>query len=120
MKKTLILLLALLMLAACGKAGTTTTSSDEETPKASQEMTTREEAISEAYKIYDIYKNEGTDLSSGPCLSNRLIPNWALDIAHKPRTAEDDLPENQCEDYTNGTVEHFVELTPEGKLIRAE
>ena len=118
MKKTLILLLVLLLLPACGRMSKTEKSS--EIPKASQEMTTREEAISQAKIVYEIYKSEGTDLSHGPCLTNNLIPNWALDIVNQPRTEADDLPENQCKSYLEGLVEHIVELTPEGKLIRAE
>lgn len=43
---------------------------------------------------------------------------WVCDIAHSPRAAEDNLPENQCAAFRNGTAKHFIELTPECKLIR--
>ena len=91
-----------------------------ESPKASQDMTTREEAIKEAYRIYKIHKQEGEKFKNSPCLTNHLIKNWVLDIANKPRLDIDDLPENQCEAYLEGNVEHFVELTPKGKLIQAK
>jgi len=96
------------------------TEAEIEKPKASQNMTSREEAIEEAYRIYEVHVTEGTDFSRGPCLSNRLIPNWVLDIAHEPRTAVDNDPANQCAAYREGRAEHFVELDPEGKLIQAE
>lgn len=80
----------------------------------------RTAAIEEAYLVYERYKQEGLDFSNGPCLSNELIQGWVLDIAHDPRIEEDDKPENQCRDYILGVAEHFVELDPEGNLIRAE
>ena len=49
------------------------------------------------------------------------IPNTdsVCDVAHSPRTAEDNMKENQCQSYLNNTVKHFIELTPECNLIRA-
>jgi hypothetical protein len=44
----------------------------------------------------------------------------SADIAHYPRLAIDDDPANQCAAYRDGTTHHFVELDPEGNLIRAE
>jgi hypothetical protein len=40
------------------------------------------------------------------------------DVAHDPRTEADDDPANQCEEYRSGEVDHFVELDPDGNLIR--
>ena len=48
------------------------------------------------------------------------MPDWVADIAHDPRGDVDDEPENQCRRYRDGEASHFVELTPEGELIRAE
>jgi hypothetical protein len=42
------------------------------------------------------------------------------DIAHDPRQAIDDAPENQCQRYRSGEAHHFVELAPDGQLIRAQ
>ena len=36
-------------------------------------------------------------------------------IVHTPRTTEDDVPENQCSDYLNGKLNHFIELNSIGK-----
>ncbi|HEX3561398.1 MAG TPA: hypothetical protein VHU24_01060 [Solirubrobacterales bacterium] len=62
------------------------------------------------------------DLSSGPCLSESLpgLSDWAVDIAHDPRQAVDEVPTNQCASVRSGQVHHFVELTPGGQLIRAQ
>ena len=75
-------------------------------------------AINQAKYLYSFQKIE--DLSNGPCLSDALMPNWVVDIAHSPRQAVDDLPENQCPSYREGRSKHFVELDPDGNLITAE
>jgi len=77
-------------------------------------------AVMRAKEVYQLAVNSGEDLSNGPCLDNSLINDWVLDIAHNPRTAVDDNPKNQCPAYLNGTAHHFVELDPQGNLIRAE
>lgn len=70
----------------------------------------------------DLYraKVDGMDLSTGPCLTNDLKPNWVVDIVHSPRIPIDDLPENQCQAYTEGRAKHFVELDLKGNLIRVK
>jgi hypothetical protein len=62
------------------------------------------------------------DLSGGPCLSESLpgLSDWAVDIAHDPRQPVDDQPANQCQSFRDGETHHFVELTPDGQLIRAQ
>jgi hypothetical protein len=60
---------------------------------------------------------DGVDLRNGPCLSNDLAPDWVLDIAHNPRIAIDDQPENQCSAFAEGRAHHFVELDEDGKVI---
>lgn len=76
-------------------------------------------AINQAKYVYSQRKAQGMDFSSGPCLSDALMPDWVLDIAHSPRQPIDDLPSNQCPAYREGRAHHFVELDPEGNLIRA-
>jgi hypothetical protein len=76
-----------------------------------------EAAIAAAEAAYAKAKVEGEDLERGPCLG-QILPNWVADIAHDPRTEADDDPANQCEEYRSGEVEHFVELDPDGNLIR--
>jgi catechol 2,3-dioxygenase-like lactoylglutathione lyase family enzyme len=79
----------------------------------------RERAIAAARAAYEEAAAEGRDFADGPCLGV-VHPNWVADVAHDPRQDVDDRPENQCEAYRSGEAEHFVELDPDGNLIRAE
>jgi hypothetical protein len=99
-----LLLVALVLAAGCGGDDT-----DGE----------RERAIAAAQTAYEEAAAEGRDFTHGPCLG-LVLENWVADVAHDPRQEVDDLPENQCEAYRSGEAEHFVELDPEGELIRAE
>ena len=63
--------------------------------------------------------NESKSLSSGPCISEEIANNWVCDAAHKPRQDIDNLPENQCNAFRNGTARHFVEVTENCEVIRA-
>ncbi|MDD5039644.1 MAG: hypothetical protein PHY34_00675 [Patescibacteria group bacterium] len=85
-----------------------------------KEKADKDLAIAKAKELWRIQFQIETDLSQGPCLSNTVIPDWAADIAHNPRQAVDEDPANQCVLYRAGSVHHFVELDPEGNLIRAE
>lgn len=79
-----------------------------------------ETATNQAKHLYRQEKDKGRDFSDGPCLSNALMPNWVVDIAHNPRTTIDDLPQNQCPGFREGKAQHFIELDTEGNLIRAQ
>jgi hypothetical protein len=79
----------------------------------------REEAIRRAKELFQQKKAEGMDFSNGPCLSEEIAQDWCADVAHNPRQPVDNLPENQCRSYREGRVHHFVELDPNGNLIRA-
>lgn len=57
-----------------------------------------------------------TEEINSQCLG--VCGNYAVDIVHIPRTAEDNLVENQCEEYRNGSVNHFIELGKNGELVR--
>lgn len=61
--------------------------------------------------------NAGQNLSNGPCLSNEIIKDWVCDVAHSPRQAVDNLPENQCPAY-GVTALHFVEVDINCNLIK--
>jgi hypothetical protein len=79
-------------------------------------------AVTEAKAAFQKAQSRGQDLSSGPCIAERLpgLSDWAADIAHDPRQGADDQPANQCSSYRAGQTHHFVELTPDGQLIRAQ
>lgn len=74
-------------------------------------------ALKNALNIFAEQKKNGVDLAKGPCLGI-VAPDWVLDIVHNPRQAVDDKEENQCKEFRSGQVHHFIELDPDGKLIR--
>lgn len=114
---TLLFLCSVVTLTACSvKPG-----SPAPTPVANAET----RAVTAAKKLYDQqYASMSADqkklhLSKGPCLSNEIIPDWVVDIAHEPRQPVDSDPANQCEAYRDGKAHHFIELDEEGNYIRA-
>jgi hypothetical protein len=79
----------------------------------------QDRAVAAAKEAYAKAKAEGMNFAAGPCLGV-IMENWVADVAHDPRRDVDDEPGNQCEAYRSGDADHFVELDPEGNLIRAE
>lgn len=79
-----------------------------------------DKAVAQAQYIYNQTKGQGVDFKNGPCLSNALIDGWVLDLAHHPREPIDNLPENQCKAYLEGSVKHFVEMDIKGSLLRVK
>jgi hypothetical protein len=81
-----------------------------------------DQAVAAAHQAFERAKKGGVDLTSGPCVAETLpgLDDWVADIAHDPRQPVDDEAENQCQRYREGEAHHFVELTPQGELIRAE
>jgi hypothetical protein len=75
-------------------------------------------AVNQANELYKQKKALGIDFSTGPCLTNDLMANWVVDIVHSPRIAMDDQPQNQCPAYIEGRAKHFIELDPNGNLVR--
>lgn len=78
---------------------------------------TKEQAVELAQQAYQQALARGETLSQGPCLGV-IMPGWVVDIAHKPRQSIDDRPENQCAAFRMGEAGHFVELDPQGNVIR--
>jgi len=62
--------------------------------------------------------SNSVDLSSGPCLSNKITEDWVCDVAHKPRLEKDNLLENRCEAFAEGIAHHFVELDTQCNVIQ--
>jgi hypothetical protein len=80
-------------------------------------------AVAAAEVAYAQAKASDTDLTDGPCIANPLpapLDDWVVDVAHDPRTDVDDDSANQCSAFRDGTAGHFVELDPDGNLIRAQ
>ena len=82
----------------------------------------RSRAVAAAQQAYQQALTRGDDLNKGPCIAESLpeLADWVADVAHDPREDVDDDPENQCSRYRQGEASHFVELDPDGELIRAE
>ncbi|MDP3948208.1 MAG: hypothetical protein Q8P87_00690 [bacterium] len=115
MPKLTLLIISLIVIILTGLATVFLNSGGQKsTPKS--EIDT---AVNQAAHLYRQEKERGRDLSSGPCLSDDLLPGWVVDIAHSPRLSVDDLPGNQCPAYREGRAKHFVELDQDGNLIRA-
>jgi len=70
----------------------------------------QQEAIDCALEKFNSFSGEINSQCLGSC------GDYAADIVHVPRTAEDNLVENQCADYRNGIVSHFIELDKMVKL----
>ncbi len=65
---------------------------------------------------------QSRDLSDGPCLTDNDVEfydDWVCDVAHSPREAVDNLPENQCAEFREGRAHHFVEVNPNCEFIRS-
>ncbi len=82
----------------------------------------KDAAIAAARAAYEKERIAGTDFRRGPCIANPLPApsNWVADVAHDPRRPVDDDPANQCSAYREGQADHFVELDPDGNVIRAK
>lgn len=92
---------------------------NKQSPAPSTQTKIDDEALKNALNLFAEEKKKGTDFSSGPCLG-LVAPDWVLDIAHNPRQPIDDKEENQCAEFRNQQAKHFIELDPDGRLIRAE
>jgi len=106
MSRVLLAFVVLVSVIACGGSSV---SKDERT-----------RAVSMAQAAYATAKEHGTDFTDGPCIAEQLqkLPDWSVDVAHDPREDVDNQPTNQCQDYRQGKTHHFVELDPNGNLIR--
>lgn len=106
MSRLLPALVVLLLVAACGGSSV---SNDE-----------RAQAVSMAQAAFATAKEHGTDFTDGPCIAEQLekLPDWSVDVAHDPREGVDNVTSNQCQAYRQGKTHHFVELDPNGNLIR--
>jgi len=67
-------------------------------------------------KFTDFAEETSSEEISSQCLG--ICGDYAIDIVHVPRTTEDDLEENQCADFREGRVSHFIELDRFGEIVR--
>lgn len=121
----LILIFSASIFSGCGKKAKESTEAVVEQATGLEAVEKKKEAdkdiaVIKAKAIFNQKITEGQDLNNGPCLSNDLMPDWVADVAHNPRQAIDNLPENQCSAYREGKANHFVELDSDGNLIKAQ
>jgi len=83
-----------------------------ETPDYVKEQ---QDAISCGLNLYNQEKNKGTEFNS-QCLGT--CGDFVIDIVNVPRNEEDNKVENQCSDYREGKVSHFIELDKNGNIVR--
>jgi len=69
-----------------------------------------------AKNVYKEKKNQKTDFSQSPCLSEDLGDGYSLDVVNNPRTILDD--QNKCQSYQTGKTQHIIEMTPDGEIER--
>ena len=72
----------------------------------------QQEAINCSFDKFNNFKEEINSQCLGIC------NDYAIDVVNNPRTEEDNLPANQCSDFREGKVSHFIELDKEGNIIR--
>lgn len=97
---------------------TTQTQSTQQTEELETNLKGQEEPFKRALQLIIEKKEAGVDFEGGPCLGS-VGDGWVVDIVNDPRTAVDDMPQNQCTDLKNGKATHFFEFSTEGKLLRA-
>lgn len=66
-------------------------------------------------------KDNLKNIESGPCLSDLFkydVNDYVCDIVNDPRLEVDNLPENQCKEYLNGSKKKFVEVNTKCEFVR--
>lgn len=99
-----ILAISLIVLSGCGSEGSYTFSDFNI-------------ASYKAKKLFDTLKEQGLELEDGPCISEEIISGWSVDISHLPQRTIDLLPENQCQNYLDGTTQNLILLDQNGVVI---
>lgn len=75
----------------------------------------QKDSINCANLLYNQKKIEGMEFNS-QCLG--ICRDFVVEIVHVPRSEEDNLIENQCGDFREGEVKHFIELDKDGNVVR--
>ncbi len=75
----------------------------------------QQDALNCTNELYNQKKSEGMEFNS-QCLGT--CSDFAVDVVHVPRNSDDDLAQNECEDFTNGKLKHFIELDKEENIVR--
>jgi len=81
----------------------------------SEQVKEQQKILECSSSLYKDKKEKGMEFSS-QCLGT--CGNYAIDVVHVPRNNEDNLVKNQCSDYGEGKVSHFIELDKDGEVVR--
>jgi hypothetical protein len=80
-------------------------------------------AVVECTNICSDALSLGINLTNGPCLSDNStnwdVSDWACDVVNTPRQNSDNLAQNKCLAFVNGTAHHFVEVDLNCIVIRS-
>jgi hypothetical protein len=77
----------------------------------------QQNALSCASGLYADFALSNSVLNSSKCLG--ACGEYAVDLVNVPRKSQDDDSQNQCADFRNGKVNHFIELNnKDGTLVR--
>lgn len=87
-------------------------------PGKPKEVMEEDRAVMSSKALFAQRIKDGWDMSTGPCLTNDLMPGWVADVVHSPRQAIDEIASNQCAAYREKRAKHFVELDTSGNLVR--
>lgn len=116
--RLVILIIGIILISGCTQQNyqTSNTSGNSNQPNIQQINKTPTEICIDKCKEF---LSAGMDIRNGPCLLNPIEnTTWVCDVAHNPRAAVDDNPQNQCSEYLK-SASHFVEVTPNCEFIRA-
>ena len=83
--------LVMLVLIVIGATVTLTLMTSQSKPVERKLSAEDTEAVIRAKDVYRKGKEGEMDLSSGPCLSNDLMPGWVADVVSSPRTLDSRL-----------------------------
>ncbi|RJR31027.1 hypothetical protein C4569_03245 [Candidatus Parcubacteria bacterium] len=74
-------------------------------------------AINQARILLDARLKSGYDLENRPCLSEEIVPGWAVDVVHQPFEETDRMPKNQCQLFLQKKVKNIIFLDEYGHVI---
>lgn len=86
-----------------------------------EQMLSEQELVDICVAACESGRINNENIEDGPCLLDPIKEdnNWVCDVAHELRQDIDNLAENQCKAYRDGIAKHFIEVTPDCRLIRA-
>ncbi len=82
-----------------------------------EEVLKQEQVILCSMELYIQIRNQGINFSS-QCIG--ACGNYSIDIVHVPRTTEDNLPQNQCQEYLKNETSNLIEMDKLGDIVKID